>query len=88
MSCLQDDVGAPLICHLNNIGNVQVGLFQSLGSFVSSDDLELVSDPRESCTKAYEMRFSLLVNDRLLIEKIEQFDLSGLVFAYFNCGFI
>lgn len=79
-------MGAPLICDVQGLGKFQVGMFFNLGS--SAEDRGPLADPREMCVTASEMRFALIINDRELIHKIDDYGVSGLIMAYATCGFM
>uniref|UniRef100_A0A0M3I0Z4 Peptidase S1 domain-containing protein n=1 Tax=Ascaris lumbricoides TaxID=6252 RepID=A0A0M3I0Z4_ASCLU len=89
-SACWDDAGAALICHLNEFGDVQVGIFHNLvtaRSDTAKGGMELMPDWMHECGRALGMNFALIVNDQRLISAIEKHDLPAFADIYRKCHF-
>uniref|UniRef100_A0A915B8K6 Peptidase S1 domain-containing protein n=1 Tax=Parascaris univalens TaxID=6257 RepID=A0A915B8K6_PARUN len=89
-SACWDDAGAALICHLNEFGDVQVGIFHNLVTApidTGKGGMELMPHWIHECGRALGMNFALTVNDQGLISAIEKHDLPAFVDIYRKCHF-
>ncbi|VDM49481.1 unnamed protein product [Toxocara canis] len=86
-SACWDDAGAAVMCHLNEFGDVQVGIFQTLTVDPREvADNETLHSIRE-CARGQSMNFAMIVNDQHLVSAIEKHDLPAFAEVYRRCRF-